>query len=154
MLYKLPADVKRALQNKFPNCKELDEIIDSIFSEIRDKAFNDGSCLINLFGTFYTYKTFNSKKNKYVPRFKFKISRAFSKSFIDDQFLIDKIDKTMSRVFDAEKSTNEKYIKTRKKNNDTQKSILNNQRKLREKIDENLAHDEIASILSEDFNNE
>lgn len=150
-MYKLPVDILRKLKNKFPEIQNIEELVNMLFEEIREKSINDGACLIHKFGTFYTYKAYSGKKETFIPRFKFKISRSFSKKIEDDTYVINRIEKVLERFFINSKTENEKYIKNRSLNNQLQSEILNNQTKIKEKTKENISNDEIADILNEDF---
>lgn len=153
---KLPADVLRQLRTKFPNVPELESIVDAVFTEIAEKTFDDGSCSVQKFGTFYCYKAFSSKKGKFVPRFKFRISRSFTNSINSDEFTLQRINTTLERVFSDDKKENLKYQKIRDINLKNHNLVLNGQRKVRALTDEHEAYDEILDILdsgdSEDQN--
>lgn len=149
-MYRLPADVQRKLRSKFPDITELDNIVDAVFEEIREKAFDDGSCTIQKFGSFYAYKAFSKKRGAFVPRLKFRISRALLQNMIDDDYTLQRITKVVDRVFEKDKEKDPNYVRVRNINAKNQTTILNNQRKIREKTKVNVIEDEISKILSEE----
>ena len=149
-MYRLPVDIQRNLRNKFPDIEELDSIVNAIIDEICEKTFNDGSCSIYKFGTFYSYKAYSSKRGKFVPRFKFQVSRTFLNNLLDDEYTIQKITKTLERVFNREKEKNTDYQNVRKVNQKNQSQILNSQKIVREKTEERIVKDEIAEILNKE----
>lgn len=149
-MYRLPQDIINRIKIKYPGIENLEEIINYIFEEIREKSITDGSCSIHKFGSFYTYKSFSGRKGVYVPRFKFRPSRAFMDAMNSDFYIIRKIDKVMERIYDASKRTPEQKI-LRDVNFKSHEMILNNQRTIKEKIEENIVRDEISKILEESF---
>ena len=151
-MHKLPADIQRKLKYKFPDVKNLDEIINLIFESILEKSFDDGSCSIQTFGTFYSYKAYSNKRGTYVPRFKFRISRALTNQMCDDEYMLQRIDKVLDRMVDAKKKFPKEEMHLRRNlNYENQNQIINNQREVRKKTKENIAQDEINKILTEEF---
>ena len=161
-MYRLPKDIQKHLQEKFPKITNLKEIVSTIFEEIREKTIDDGSCQIGLFGTFYAYKAYSGRKGNYIPRFKFRISRSFLQTIVDDDYTLQRIEKTAARMYKdhvpiqpPQLSDNPEKLEgmeaIRAYNIRSQNHILNNQRKVRAKTKENLAQDEILKILSEKF---
>lgn len=155
MNHKLPADLQRKIRNKFPKIDQLDEIVDSIFEAIINKTFDDGSCPIKSFGTFYSYKAFSNKKGIIVPRFKFRIARSLMNSICNDEYILERIEKVVKRVVDSNgKFANKEVQSCRDLNYKKQNEILYNQKIIKKQVLENLIHDEISDILNEEINRE
>ena len=152
-MYRLPQDILARLKRKYPDIDNFDEIVNCIFEEIREKSITDGTCPIHKFGSFYTYKAFSGRKGVYVPRFKFRPSRAFMNAMNNDFYIVRKIDKVVERVYNELNRTEEHRI-LRDENYKAQQKVLNSQKKIKEKINENIVHDEIAKILEETFEKE
>lgn len=148
MSYKLPEEIFQKLKDKYSDV-DLKNLVNDIFEEIRDKSIQDGSCLIKNFGCFYTYKTFSSRKGSYVPRFKFRISRAFEKKFSSDSYIQNAIQTNLTRVFDKRKEQNPNYILNNRNNKKNQSSMVNSQRIIAENSADRIFLDEISNILEE-----
>lgn len=150
MGHHLPPDVMRKLRQKYPEVKNLNNIISDVFEEIREKAIDDGSCLVFNFGTFYTYKTFSQRLGTTVARFKFMISRSFSNNLRDDSYIQTRIQRLYERIFDKEKTKNPQYVENNKRNIRIHQKILNSKTELKNiSKEEHKVHDEIYSILEE-----
>ena len=67
----------------------LDHLQQLLFDNILEKTLKDGSCMVTEFGKFESFKTFSTKLQTEVIRFKFRISPVLEKKIKFDKYLLD-----------------------------------------------------------------
>lgn len=145
-MYKVPDDIEKQLKTKYPNVK-IKDFVHDLFVLIREKAINSGNCLIYGLGSFYTYKTFSEKEGKFLPRFKFRVSRTLLDKLIKDNFVLERIQSVMNRIFDKKKEQNASYIKNRIINKSLHDTVKNGNRVIHEEERKTKMEDAIYEIL-------
>ena len=148
-LFKLPPDVVASIKKEFPEVKNINKLINSIFDKILRKVIRDGACTITRFGYFFGYKSFSNRIGQVLPRIKFSISRTLRLDIQDDQYLMDQMQEysyledkdrvVMVRNGEHENGGRELRQMAEKRRNSAQKSK------------EYSVQDEISSILEESF---
>lgn len=86
-MFRLTDDLMDDLTKKYPDVN-IRKIVQDIFDGILEKTLKDGSCRVNEFGKFDSFKTFSTKLGAPVIRFKFKISPMLEKKIKFDPYLL------------------------------------------------------------------
>ena len=121
------------LRNPNLSKEQIEKIIDELFEEIIKKTLYDGSCSILNFGKFFSYKVFSNFLGKFVPRFKFSVSRALTKKIRDDLYIQERMKELEKKIFELEKKENPEYIENRnRKIFENKNRILYNDKKLKQ----------------------
>lgn len=148
-MYKLPDDLEKELQKKFPDA-HMKKIIDSIFRSIIEKSLKDGSCFVKEFGHFSSYGKWSTKMNRKVIRFKFTVASSLERKIKTDPYYIDTIPVKAKNVFTEKHEIACKNKKTQREANleaeKEAKQFGKNQTKKQSVIEE------VNSIINE-FNN-
>lgn len=145
-MFKLSESAMRVLRDKYPNL-DMAEIVDTILTTIYETTVSEGACILYNLGRFYTYKNYSERKNKFVPRFKFKVSRSLVTKMESDQYVINQINTVAKTLVNENVSVNPKYIQRRTEKQNEQRLIRDNSLKLRENAKVNLMHQEVKDIF-------
>ena len=143
---KLPNDLIERLKLKYPGIP-IGQIASDIFDEIKEETFNLGSCTIGMFGTFYCYKTFSTKRGREAVRFKFLLSKTFNNQIIHDKFLLDKIDKMINHRIDLNRIGDS--ILRRDENKQIQSLFVNRKRDANKKSKELLTETILNGMITD-----
>ena len=87
-MIRIPEDLMKELTDKYPDAN-IRHIVQLLFDNILEKTLKDGSCMITEFGKFESFKTFSTKLQTEVIRFKFRISPVLEKKIKFDKYLLD-----------------------------------------------------------------
>ncbi len=141
-MFKLPADVEKELQKKFPDIP-IEKVADAMFRSILEKSLRDGSCFIKGFGHFSAFGKWSSKMNRNVIRFKFTIALSLEKKIKTDPYYLSSIPIKSTRFFSE---IDEQKKEIRKANAEAEKLAKQTGRK---KSEERAAIEEVSSIINE-----
>lgn len=148
-MIKLPKDLEIKLKKKYPTVTNLEEIVNSVFQSIFEKAVEDGNCTILRFGSFFCYKTFSGRKGRDIIRFKFSISRKLDESIKTDDFLIKKVENFVKHDINLDRISDEKKQKIRNENQESKITIFNSKNTTKKKTHDTLVLEEVLSIIHE-----
>ena len=89
-MYKLPLDIEKDLQEKYPDTP-VEMFVQDLFQAILRKSLLDGSCTVRSFGKFISYVCFSGIHYRKIVRFKFRISLALSNKIKMDEYLLENL---------------------------------------------------------------
>lgn len=144
-LIRLPKDIEFTLQKKYPDFKDMVYFVHDLFEAIKNKSFDDGSCTLSSFGSFYSYKTFSGKKGRIVVRFKFAISKSFNEAIATDEYIINKIDKNISHRIKLD-TLKKEWREHRDENKSMQNLFFNKKRET-----SRLTKEKVMNMIISDF---
>lgn len=144
MGYKLPEDIQDELQKKYQNIN-IQDLTNDLFTMILNKAMSDGSTTIREFGKFTAFKTFSTRIQRDVVRFKFKTTISLSQKLNTDEYISTGLIVKESNPF-TEK--NECICQEKRENRINQSQLLQEaSKKSKEATQEYLAKQKILKIL-------
>lgn len=144
-MFKVPADIEKDLQKKYPQI-HVPTFIDDVFQRIINKVITDGCSTIREFGKFVAFVTHSKRTCRDTVRFKFKISSSLNTKIKDDEYLLQNLPVKAKVVFNHK---NEAICESKQEQKqENLKASTEAIRLGRKKTQEYLAKDIISNIIN------